>query len=126
VEEHAHKASALLMFADIEKTSHAVTALATSPVAAVELIDRAGLRSVQDKPGMPDYMASLSDDVAALLVEVRATTEHELEGQKTHLMRPRLLGYAFMLLVMMGAFVYAIASRVPFELDIARDRGSLY
>ncbi|MDP2547265.1 FAD-binding and (Fe-S)-binding domain-containing protein [Oceanobacter sp. 4_MG-2023] len=79
VEEHAHKASALLMFADIEKTSHAVTALATSPVAAVELIDRAGLRSVQDKPGMPDYMASLSDDVAALLVEVRATTEHELE-----------------------------------------------
>ncbi|MDO6683226.1 MULTISPECIES: cytochrome c oxidase accessory protein CcoG [unclassified Oceanobacter] len=57
---------------------------------------------------------------------IRYTTENELEGQKTHLMRPRLLGYAFMLLVMMGAFVYAIASRVPFELDIARDRGSLY
>lgn len=57
---------------------------------------------------------------------IRYTTENELEGKQTHLMRPRLLGYAFMLLVMLSTFVYAIASRVPFELDIERDRGSLY
>ncbi|MBM96355.1 MAG: 4Fe-4S ferredoxin, partial [Oceanospirillaceae bacterium] len=46
VEEHVHKASALLMFADIEQTSKAVTALSETPVTAVELMDRAGLRSV--------------------------------------------------------------------------------
>ncbi|MGB1091036.1 MAG: cytochrome c oxidase accessory protein CcoG, partial [Oceanobacter sp.] len=57
---------------------------------------------------------------------VRYTTENELEGKKTHLLRPRLFGYAFVLIGMMTAFTYAIATRTPFELDIERDRGSLY
>ncbi|WP_084645068.1 FAD-binding and (Fe-S)-binding domain-containing protein [Oceanobacter kriegii] len=78
VEEHAHKASALLIFADIEQTSNAVTALSHTPVAAVELIDRPGLRSVENNPGMPEYMPGLSDDAACLLVEVRGGTDHEL------------------------------------------------
>ena len=81
VEEHMHKASALLMFADIEHTSKAVTALAESPVAAVELMDRAGLRSVEDKPGMPDYLATLNDEAAALLVEVRANSCTQLDAK---------------------------------------------
>lgn len=79
VEEHIHKASALLMFSDIEQTSNAVTALSASPVAAVELMDRPGLRSVENKPGMPASLATLNDDAAALLVEVRATTAEQLE-----------------------------------------------
>ena len=79
VEEHAFKASALLMFADIERTSRAVTALASAPVAAVELMDRASLRCVEDKPGMPDYLAALANDVACLLVEVRGTSQQELD-----------------------------------------------
>ena len=79
VEEHAYKASALLLFANIEQTSRAVTALSSAPVAAVELIDRAGLRSVENKPGMPDYLAGLDNDAAALLVEVRASNEQELQ-----------------------------------------------
>ncbi|WP_430462168.1 FAD-binding and (Fe-S)-binding domain-containing protein [Thalassolituus sp. LLYu03] len=78
VEEHAYKASALLLFANIEQTSRAVTALSTAPVAAVELIDRAGLRSVEDKPGMPAYLKTLDAEAAALLVEVRGTSEAEL------------------------------------------------
>lgn len=57
---------------------------------------------------------------------VRYTTENELEGKKTHFMRPRLVGYAAMLTIMMSAFVYAIVTRTPFELDIERDRNSLY
>ncbi|MCY0964561.1 FAD-binding and (Fe-S)-binding domain-containing protein [Parathalassolituus penaei] len=83
VEEHAFKASALLMFADIELTSKAVTALSTAPVAAVELMDRPGLRSVQDKPGMPPYLKELGDDVACLLVEVRGCTAAELDQKLT-------------------------------------------
>ncbi len=74
VEEHAHKASALILFAHLETACSAVTMLKTAPVAAVELLDRASLRSVQDKPGMPPSLRALPPDGAALLVETRAAT----------------------------------------------------
>jgi D-lactate dehydrogenase len=48
-------------------------------VAAVELLDRAALRSVQDKPGLPSIMAQLGGDAAALLIEVRAQTDVTLQ-----------------------------------------------
>src|SRR5690554_2582007 len=35
---------------------------------------------------------------------IRYTTENELEGGKTHIMRPRLLGYAVVMLAMLTAF----------------------
>lgn len=57
---------------------------------------------------------------------IRYTTENELEGQTTHFIRPRLIGYATLLVVMIGGFFYAMLTRTPFELDIERDRGSLY
>ncbi|ASP40292.1 cytochrome c oxidase accessory protein CcoG [Bacterioplanes sanyensis] len=57
---------------------------------------------------------------------IRYTTENELEGQTTHFVRPRLIGYATLLLVMISGFSYAMMTRTPFELDIERDRGSLY
>ena len=74
VEEHAHKASALILFDHLETACSAVTRLKQTPVAAVELLDRASLRSVQDKPGMPGSLRSLPEDGAALLVETRAGT----------------------------------------------------
>ncbi len=78
VEEHAHKASALILFEQLETACSAVTQLKAQPVAAVELLDRASLRSVQDKPGMPAALRGLSLDGAALLVEARAETEAAL------------------------------------------------
>ena len=57
---------------------------------------------------------------------VRYTTEHELEGGKTHFMRPRLIGYALVLSFMIGGLVYAMVSRTACELDVIRDRGALY
>ena len=74
VEEHAHKASALILFDQLETACSAVTRLKQTPVAAVELLDRASLRSVQDKPGMPEALRALPADGAALLVETRAAT----------------------------------------------------
>lgn len=74
VEEHAHKASALILFERLETACSAVTLLKQTPVAAVELLDRASLRSVQAKPGIPDSLVALPDDGAALLVETRAGT----------------------------------------------------
>jgi D-lactate dehydrogenase len=74
VEEHAHKASALILFDQLEIACSAVTRLKRTPVAAVELLDRASLRSVQGKPGMPQALRALPPDGAALLVETRAAT----------------------------------------------------
>jgi cytochrome c oxidase accessory protein FixG len=50
------------------------------------------------------------------------TTEHNLSGQKTHLLRPRLIGYAVALVAMMGLFAWAIASRSLVEVDVLKDR----
>jgi D-lactate dehydrogenase len=79
VEEHAHKASALILFDRLEQACAAVTALKPTPVAAVELLDRASLRSVQHQGGMPPALHGLGDDAAALLVEVRGATHSALD-----------------------------------------------
>ena len=50
------------------------------------------------------------------------TTEHNLSGQKTHLLRPRLIGYAAALLIMMTLFGYAVLNRSLVELDVLKDR----
>lgn len=76
--EHSHKASTFVVFSDIETASKAVSVLANSPVAAVEMMDGRALRSVADKPGMPDFMPSLSIDTSALLIEIHASDEQEL------------------------------------------------
>lgn len=74
VAEHAHKASALILFDRLETACSAVTQLKPSPVVAVELLDRASLRAVQGQPGMPASLRALPADGAALLVETRAAT----------------------------------------------------
>ncbi|MEI7606322.1 MAG: FAD-binding and (Fe-S)-binding domain-containing protein [Rhodospirillaceae bacterium] len=80
VPDHAHKASALLLFADIAEACRTVIRLKATPVSAVELMDRASLRSVEDKPGMPAEILGLADGVAALLVEVRAADPDTLQA----------------------------------------------
>ena len=54
---------------------------------------------------------------------VRYSSENELAGGKTHWLRPRLIGYAAMLAVMIGAFAWALAERPLISLDVTRDRG---
>ena len=79
VEEHSHKASALILFDRLETACSAVTRLKQTPVAAVELLDRASLHSVENKPGMPEALRTLPEDGAALLVETRAATAVALD-----------------------------------------------
>ncbi|HCL74399.1 MAG TPA: cytochrome c oxidase accessory protein CcoG, partial [Pseudomonas sp.] len=50
------------------------------------------------------------------------TTEHNLSGQKTQLARPRLIGYAAVLLIMMSVFTYAVIERPLVKLDVLKDR----
>jgi D-lactate dehydrogenase len=79
VVEDPFKASALVFFPSMEVACQAVICLKTAPVSAVELLDRAALRSVQDKPGLPAIMAQLGGGAAALLIEVRAQLDVTLQ-----------------------------------------------
>jgi D-lactate dehydrogenase len=81
VPEYADKASALILFDDLETACRAVSALKSAPVAAVELADRAALRSVENKPGLPDALRAVGPHGAALLVETRAADGAALAAQ---------------------------------------------
>lgn len=53
---------------------------------------------------------------------VSYTTEHNLSGQKTKMLRPRLIGYASALIIMIGLFTYAVIERPLVRLDVSKDR----
>jgi cytochrome c oxidase accessory protein FixG len=57
---------------------------------------------------------------------IRYTNEHALAGTPVHIFRPKFIGYAVALIIMMGLFAYAIFDRQPLQLDVIRDRGALY
>ena len=57
---------------------------------------------------------------------IRYTSEHQLQGGNTHWLRPRIIGYAVVLCLMVGVFWYNMLSRIPLELTIIRDRNQLY
>jgi len=105
VHDHPHKASALLVFPDVESCCRAVTVLKLQPVSAVELLDRRSLRSVENKPGMPDWVKSLSDGVCALLIESRAASQSLLHEQ--------------LALIMASVSEFPLEKRVDFSEDPA-------
>lgn len=86
VPEHPHKASALLVFPDVETCCRAVPVLKQQPVSAVELLDRRSLRSVENMKGMPAWVRELSDGACALLVESRAASASLLGEQIAQIM----------------------------------------
>jgi cytochrome c oxidase accessory protein FixG len=57
---------------------------------------------------------------------VRYTTENAMQGVSTHVVRPRTIMYTILLGLLSIGLVYAITQRTPLELDIIRDRNSLY
>ncbi len=81
VPEYADKASALVLFPSVVDACEAVIRLKRTPVDAVELMDRASIRSVEDKPGMPSFIRGLSDGATALLIETRAADAGKLAEQ---------------------------------------------
>ena len=84
--DHPNKASALIVFPNVETCCTAVTVLKSQPVSAVELLDRRSLRSVQDKPGMPAFVQQLSANACALLIESRAASQTLLHEQLAQIM----------------------------------------
>ncbi len=86
VPDHPHKASALVVFPDVENCCLAVPVLKQQPVSAVELLDRRSLRSVEHKAGMPEWVKELSPTACALLIESRAATQSLLHEQINQIM----------------------------------------
>ncbi len=87
VAEYKDKASALMIFKNIKDACDAIIVLKTqcktggedAEVAAAEMMDRAGLRSVENKEGMPPFLKTLSDTATAVLVETRAPNDAQLD-----------------------------------------------
>ncbi|AXS84089.1 FAD-binding and (Fe-S)-binding domain-containing protein [Marinobacter sp. Arc7-DN-1] len=92
VPEYPDKATALLVFRDAQSCCRAASVLRSQPVAAVELLDRRSLRSVQDKPGLPNWIHGLSEGACALLVESRAPGPGVLDEQLARI-REALAGF---------------------------------
>jgi len=57
---------------------------------------------------------------------VRYTTEHALKSKETHVIRPRMMVYGALLMVLVGVLMSSMALRTPIILDVIRDRNSLY
>lgn len=78
IDDHREKACALVFFEDVREASKAVLPLRRCKVSAAELMDRNALRSVENKPGMPDLVKRLPNGSCALLIESSAPTTTDL------------------------------------------------
>ncbi|HMM34781.1 MAG TPA: FAD-binding and (Fe-S)-binding domain-containing protein, partial [Thermoanaerobaculia bacterium] len=70
----------LLLFPSMHAACAAIVPLRDSGAKALELLDRASLRSVETQPGVPPSIRTLPEGAAALLVEYQAGAEAERTG----------------------------------------------
>ncbi len=57
---------------------------------------------------------------------VRYTTEHALKHNEGHVIRPRIIVYGLLLLVIISGTLWGMTHRVPLRADLIRDRNALY
>lgn len=74
--------AALLLFASVPAAAAAVDAIARTGARAVELLDRACLRAVATRPGVPPGLDDLEPTAAALLVEWACADEAALASTR--------------------------------------------
>lgn len=100
VAEERYKACAFIIFDTIERACLAIPLLKETPVLAVELLDRASIRSVENDKDAPTYFRTLPETACALLVECQAD-EIRIMNQKQSVINdalsdiPTLLPYWF-------------------------------
>jgi D-lactate dehydrogenase len=80
VPDHQYRLTSFMIFSDMYAACAAVKPFVDHGAAAVELMDRASLRAVEGKPGVPDRWKTLAGDATALLVEFRAPDEAARAG----------------------------------------------
>ncbi|GLH66661.1 FAD-binding and (Fe-S)-binding domain-containing protein [Geothrix edaphica] len=69
------KVTGFLIFPDLHAACAAIVPLRDAGAAALELLDRASLRSVENQAGVPPTIKTLPDGAAALLVEFQGKDE---------------------------------------------------
>jgi D-lactate dehydrogenase len=69
------KYTGLLLFADLYAAADSIVPLRNSGAKALEIMDRAALRSVEDQPGIPPTIKTLPGGAAGLLVEFQSAEE---------------------------------------------------
>ncbi|MDP1830679.1 MAG: FAD-binding and (Fe-S)-binding domain-containing protein [Geothrix sp.] len=74
------KVTGFLLFPDLHAACAAIVPLRDAGAAALELLDRASLRSVETQPGIPPRIKSLPGGAAALLVEFHGREEQVRAG----------------------------------------------
>ena len=57
---------------------------------------------------------------------VRYTTEHALKHKEGHVIRPRIIVYGLLLLVIISGTLYGMTTRTPLRAELIRDRNALY
>jgi cytochrome c oxidase accessory protein FixG len=57
---------------------------------------------------------------------VRYTTEHSLKHKEAHVIRPRIMVYGILLLIIISGTLYGMTHRTPLRADLLRDRNALY
>lgn len=57
---------------------------------------------------------------------IKYTTQNVIDGGRTRILRTRIVIYFVLLLGISSALLYSMATRIPLELDIIRDRNALY
>ena len=54
------------------------------------------------------------------------TTEHRISGRESHVLRPRIFVYSFLLLALVAGVIWSVNNRVLLRADLLRDRNALY
>lgn len=75
IRDEQFRLTSFMIFPDMYAACAAVKPFVDHGAAAVELTDRASLRAVEGKPGVPDRWKALPPEATALLVEFRAPSE---------------------------------------------------
>lgn len=73
-----------------------------------------------------DACDSVMDNMGYPRGLIRYTTQNAVDGKPTRVLRPRMLIYGTVLLVLLSSIIVGIAMRTPFTFDVMRDRQSLY
>lgn len=81
VPDYQFKSTALLYFPDIYAACQAIVPLRNAGAEAVELMDRASLRSIELLPGMPAVVKTLPPYAAALLIEFQENKPELLQSK---------------------------------------------
>jgi len=77
------KYTGLLLFPDLHKAAASIVPLRDAGAAALEIMDRAALRSVEDQAGVPASLKKLPEAAAGLLVEFQAASADERSSIET-------------------------------------------